>query len=54
MKFLFRFGKELFWTIFWVFLALIVGVAVLSFLSNRNIPLVSTASSWVESHAAVQ
>ena len=51
MSMLFRFGKELFWTIFWVFVALIVGFFVLTWLSNRNIPLISNASSWVEQHS---
>lgn len=51
MRFLFRFGKELFWTIFWVFVALIVGYFVLNFLSGKNIPVLSSISSWVESHS---
>lgn len=51
MSMLFRFGKELFWTIFWVFVALIVGYFVLQFISNRNIPLLSNVSSWVEQHS---
>lgn len=52
MGFLFKFGKELFWTIFWVFIALIVGYFILTFLSNKNIPFISSASSWVEQHAS--
>lgn len=46
-----RFGKELFWTAFWVFLVLIIGFAVLSWLSTKNIPAISGASSWIEQHA---
>lgn len=48
MKILFRFGQELFWTMFWVFLVLIVGFALLGFLSSRNVPL----SGWIASHAS--
>lgn len=51
MKILFKFGAEIFWTAFWVFLVLIVGFMVLTFLANKNIPFISNASSWVESHA---
>lgn len=53
MNILFRFGKELFWTGFWVFLVLIVGFAVLTFFANRfsGNPLGSLAS-WIEVHAS--
>jgi len=54
MSMLFKFGKELFWTIFWVFIALIVGFFVLSWISNRQIPLLSTASTWVEQNASAK
>ncbi len=52
MKYLFKFGEELFWTAFWVFLVLIVGFAVLSFLSNRfGGTVIGAGASWVEDHA---
>lgn len=51
MSFLARFGKELFWTIVWVFVALIVGYFVLNLLISRNIPLLSNVSSWVERYS---
>jgi hypothetical protein len=35
----------------WVFLALIVGYFILKFISGKNIPLLSTVSSWVETHS---
>lgn len=35
MKFLVGFGKELFWTIVWVFAALIVGYIILHWLENN-------------------
>lgn len=54
MGILYRFGVELFWTIVWVFIALIVGFFLLSWISNRNIPLLSTFASWAESHAQQQ
>lgn len=50
MRILFRFGQELFWTAFWVFLVLIVGFALLSWLASKNVP----GAAWVESHAAPQ
>lgn len=36
MKILFKFGEELFWTGFWVFLVLIVGFIILNWLSARG------------------
>lgn len=53
MSILFKFGKELFWTIFWVLVALIVAGYALNFISGLNIPVVSPFSSWVEQHAQV-
>jgi hypothetical protein len=53
MPILFRFGKELFWTAFWVFLTLIIGFAVLNFIANRmsGNPLGNVAS-WIENRAS--
>lgn len=51
MRILYRFGVEFFWTAFWVFAVLIVGFAVLTWLSNRNFNGLSTAAGWVESRA---
>lgn len=51
MNILFKFGKELFWTIFWILLSLIVAWYVLGKLISFNIPLLSPFSSWVEEHA---
>lgn len=53
MKMLFKFGKELFWTIFWVLVALIVAGFALNWIVSLNIPLISPASTWVESHAGL-
>lgn len=53
MKFLFRFGKELFWTIVWVLVALIVAVFVLNWLQGKNIPFLSTGAGYVENHAGL-
>lgn len=49
---LWRFGKELFWTAFWVFLVLIGGFALLNWLRSTSLPVLSTASGWVETHAS--
>ena len=50
---LFRFGKELFWTMFWILLSLIVAVFILNWLQNRNIPFLSTAAGWTERNAGL-
>lgn len=55
MKILFRFGEEIFWTMFWVFLVLIVGFALLSFLTSRfSGNIIGNTSSWVNAHAQAQ
>ncbi len=52
MKILYKFGAEIFWTMFWVFLVLIIGFAVLTFLSNRfSGNVLGSTASWVEQHA---
>jgi len=49
---MFKFGKELFWTMFWVFAVLIIGFFFLSYLSNKfSGNIIGTTASWVESHA---
>jgi hypothetical protein len=53
MRILFKFGEELFWTAFWVFLALIVGYMVLNFLASKGGP-VGGLASWTASHASDQ
>jgi hypothetical protein len=54
LKILGKFGKELFWTMFWVFIALIIGYFILGWLAGKNIPLLSNISSWVETHSTPQ
>ncbi len=52
MSKLFKLGEEFFWTMFWVFVALIAGFALLGFVSNKfNGNIIGTSASWVE-HAA--
>lgn len=51
MRILFKFGEELFWTGFWVFLALIVGFIILSWLQARG-GVVGPYAGWVGSHAS--
>lgn len=52
MKILFKFGEELFWTGFWVFLVLIVGFAVLTWIANKfNGNILGSSAQWVEQHA---
>lgn len=55
MKSLFKFSEEMLWTIFWVFLVLIIGFAILSFLANKfSGNIIGSGASWVESHAQAQ
>lgn len=50
-----RFVTEFLWTAFWIFLVLIIGFAILSFLSSRmQGNIVGTAAEWVGSHAEFQ
>lgn len=51
---MYKFLKELFWTIVWVFIALIVGYFILTWISNRNIPLLSSVANWTETHSQPQ
>lgn len=51
MSILFKFGKELFWTMFWVVASLIVAWKLLGWLSSTNIPLLAPFSNWVETNA---
>ncbi len=52
MKIFFRFGQEIFWTMFWVFLVLILGFALLTWLSSRfSGNIIGNTAGWVESHA---
>lgn len=49
---LWKFTKELFWTAFWVFLVLIVGFAILTFISNRfSGNFIGGVASWIENKA---
>lgn len=48
---MFRFGKELLWTMIWVFVVLILGFFLLNWLSTTNLPFISNSAQWVESHA---
>lgn len=54
MKFLYKFGEEMFWTIFWTFGVLIAGFAILNLLSNRAPAPLSSAASWASAHASDQ
>jgi len=48
----FKFGSELFWTMFWVFAVLIAGFAILGWLSNQfSGNIIGQAASWVEENA---
>jgi hypothetical protein len=53
MKVLFKFGEELFWTGFWVFLALIVGYIILNYLSAKG-GFIGSSAGWVAGHASDQ
>lgn len=48
---MYKFGKELFWTIVWVFIALIVGYFILSWISNKNIPFLGSIATWAEKYS---
>jgi len=55
MKYIFKFGGELLWTTLWIFLVLVIGFGILSFLSNRfSGNLVGNAADWVEQRAQPQ
>lgn len=55
MRVLGTFVSEFLWTAFWIFLVLIIGFAILSFLSSRmQGNIIGTAAEWVGSHAEFQ
>lgn len=55
MSRLLKVGGEFVWTMFWVFIVLIAGFWLLSFVASKfNGNIVGGAASWVENHATPQ
>lgn len=46
--------EQFFWTMVWIFIALIAGYFILAFLKNKDIPVLSNVASWVNAHAEPQ
>jgi len=52
LKRLFSFTEQFFWTMVWVFLALIAGYAILAFIQAKaGGTILGTGASWVTSHS---
>lgn len=54
MRGVISFTEQLFWTMIWIVIALILFVFLSQWLQNSNVPVLGNIFSWAQSHAGLE
>ncbi len=49
-----RISEQLFWTMIWIVLILVIFVFLSGWLQDHNVPVLGNAFSWAQSHAGLE
>ena len=50
----FRMIEQLFWTMLWIVLILVIFVFIARWSQNNNVPVLGGFTSWLQSHAGLE